>query len=187
VLKAKPLIEAERIVVMDLAKPQTLAERFDLAISLEVAEHLPAHAADGFVHLLCSLSNVVLFSAATPLQGGTEHLNEQWPEYWAQIFDRSSYQCYDILRPMLWEEEGIDPCYQQNSFLYVRAGAHPKLEEVLTCYPTFSPRGVPSRLIHPEKYRQVVLREERIGAKQALQRVPRALVNALHRRLPWLL
>ena len=51
--------------------------RFDLAVSLEVAEHLSAKRAPTFIHDLTSLSDVVFFSAAVPLQGGTNHINEQ--------------------------------------------------------------------------------------------------------------
>ena len=54
----------------DLAKPFSLGRVFDLAVSLEVAEHLPAECAPGFVECLTRLAPSVLFSAAIPFQGG---------------------------------------------------------------------------------------------------------------------
>jgi hypothetical protein len=72
---------------------------FDLAICMEVAEHLSARRAPAFVTELCSLSDFVLFSAAIPGQGGTNHVNEQWPEYWAAMFANNSFVCFDVLRP----------------------------------------------------------------------------------------
>jgi cyclopropane fatty-acyl-phospholipid synthase-like methyltransferase len=41
-------------------------EHYDVAVSMEVAEHLPKKIADEYVGLLAKLSNVVVFTAATP-------------------------------------------------------------------------------------------------------------------------
>jgi hypothetical protein len=62
---------------------------FDLAICLEVAEHLPPEAAEGFIDSLTRLAPVVLFSAAITFQVGNQHLNGQWPDYWATLFRRA--------------------------------------------------------------------------------------------------
>lgn len=83
-------IEPGRFVARDLTRPldlpQDVPQRFDLAVCLEVAEHLPSKRAAGFVATLTAVAGAVLFSAAVPHQGGTGHVNEQWPEYWAQLF-----------------------------------------------------------------------------------------------------
>lgn len=50
----------------DLTKPLHLNRRFDLALSLEVAEHLPKKSAEIFVDTLCKLSDTIIFSAAIP-------------------------------------------------------------------------------------------------------------------------
>jgi hypothetical protein len=63
--------------------------RYDLMLSLEVAEHLPANAGPSFVATLCALGDVVLFSAAIPHQGGVNHINETWPGYWNALFPRA--------------------------------------------------------------------------------------------------
>lgn len=60
---------------------------FDLALCIEVAEHLPPDRADYLVSLLCqTATKAVFFSAAQPGQGGTLHLNEQPREYWLEKF-----------------------------------------------------------------------------------------------------
>ena len=69
----------------DLSKPYADSKRFDLAICLEVAEHLPVNAADAIVESLTRLAPVVLFSAAIPHQGGVNHINEQWLDYWRDV------------------------------------------------------------------------------------------------------
>lgn len=66
---------------------------FDVAISLEVAEHISPNAGDSLVRLLCVKSKNIVFSAATPGQGGgVDHINEQPHEYWIERFNRSQYQ-----------------------------------------------------------------------------------------------
>jgi hypothetical protein len=93
---------------------------FDLAICMEVAEHLSAGRAPAFVRELCSLSDFVLFSAAIPGQGGTNHVNEQWPEYWAAMFANNSFVCFDVLRPCLWSREECKWWYIQNVLLFAK-------------------------------------------------------------------
>jgi len=96
------------------------AQSYDLAICLEVAEHLPAESAKGFVGFLAALSPHVLFSAAIPFQGGIGHLNEQWPEYWAELFDEQGYGVHDIIRPEIWNDSKIPFWYRQNTLYFSR-------------------------------------------------------------------
>lgn len=86
----------------------------DLAVSLEVAEHLPADAASGFVELLCGLAPVVLFSAAIPGQGGTGHLNEQWPAYWVDLFEQHGFGVSGAFRMLIWDDDRVENWYRQN-------------------------------------------------------------------------
>lgn len=74
----------------------------------------------GLVADLVSLAPVVLFSAAVPGQGGTGHINEQWPEYWAALFQSHGYECLDCIRPKIWRESRVDAWYKQNLLLFVR-------------------------------------------------------------------
>jgi hypothetical protein len=108
---------------VDLNEPifTTGAKRFDLAISLEVAEHLKPTSAKSFVESLTQFSDVVLFSAAYTQQLGSNHLNEQRHTYWAKIFSLFNYDPYDLFRPTVWGDKDISYWYQQNIFLYVRS------------------------------------------------------------------
>ena len=104
----------------DLAKPVHLPQRFDLAMSIEVAEHLPPSAAPAFVANLCRLSDAVVFGAAIPGQGGTWHVNERWPSYWTALFEAEGFEILDVLRPQVWYDQRVEWWYAQNTVMYVR-------------------------------------------------------------------
>lgn len=101
----------------DLTQPLDLGRKFDLCLCLEVAEHLPQEAAEILVQSLVCHSDYILFSAAIPGQGGQNHLNEQWPEYWEKLFNQYDFVFFDILRPLIWNESDVDFWYKQNLFL----------------------------------------------------------------------
>ena len=65
------LIPSERFIPADLTRGIPVDRQFDLAVCLEVAEHLPANCGDQLVDELARLGRAVLFSAAIPHQGGT--------------------------------------------------------------------------------------------------------------------
>jgi SAM-dependent methyltransferase len=113
-------IDAKEFHPMDLSGTLRWDHTYDLAMSLEVAEHLPASAADEFVHFLTSLAPVVLFSASIPGQGGTNHINEQWPDYWAARFEERGYRTLDYIRPRVWMNENVERWYAQNVILFAR-------------------------------------------------------------------
>lgn len=136
--------------VVDLRQPIRVRRRFDLAVSLEVAEHLPPGSAETFVRSLCRLSDAVLFSAAVPHQGGMRHLNEQWPAYWAALFSRCGFLPVDFLRRRIWQHPDVAWWYAQNVVLYASTSflkAHPRLQREQQ-----STGPVPDALIHPTRY-----------------------------------
>lgn len=105
---------------LDLCEDSFLEEKYDLAISVEVAEHLPEEFARPFIEKITHVSNIVLFSAAVPYQGGTNHVNEQWQSYWFKIFRDFGYMAIDYLRKRIWNEVNIKWWYRQNTILYVK-------------------------------------------------------------------
>lgn len=113
-------IPADRFVGHDLTRPIDLGRRFDLCLSLEVAEHLPPEHGAEFVRSLVNQSNSILFSAAVPGQGGLSHLNEQWPSYWIELFSNHGYHCHDVVRPVIWKDREIECCYRQNILLFLK-------------------------------------------------------------------
>lgn len=114
----------------DLEKPLAIDRTFDLVVSLEVAEHLHASAAEIFIHSLTQLGPVILFSAAIPFQGGVHHVNEQWPEYWVERFEQEGYVVIDCIRKKLWNNPEVSVWYAQNTFLFVRKTYLEKYEKL---------------------------------------------------------
>jgi len=143
------VIESDHFVTCDLSQGFDLNRRYDLVVSLEVAEHLPPASAESFVAALVRHAPVIVFSAAIPFQGGTAHLNEQWPSYWAGLFARHDYLAYDALRPVLWRDGQVAWWYRQNILLFAGAQArstHPALAAL-------SPvAGASLDQVHPDNY-----------------------------------
>lgn len=113
-------IPSVRYLARDLSRPFAFLRTFDLAISVEVAEHLPPAAAATYVASLARLAPVVLFSAATPNQGGEGHLNERWPTYWAAKFAACGFVATDPLRERIWADERVEWWYRQNVLVFAR-------------------------------------------------------------------
>lgn len=125
------VVAQEEFVKTDLEQPFNADQQFDLAISMEVAEHISETSASQFVKTLTQHAPVILFSAAIPLQGGKHHVNEQWPDYWRAKFAEEGYVIVDCVRPEIWEDKKVEMWYAQNSFLYVKKEKlkdYPKLE-----------------------------------------------------------
>jgi hypothetical protein len=116
---------------IDLNSPFTTDRRVDMAMSLEVAEHLKCESASSFIDALTNASDVILFGAAVKGQGGTGHINEQPQSYWGDAFHERHYSVVDILRPTLWSNTNIEFHYRQNAFLYIKNG-HPLLRHLLS-------------------------------------------------------
>jgi SAM-dependent methyltransferase len=100
--------------------PKLPQSHYDLVCSFEVAEHIPDQLADSLVEFMTSIGNVVVLGAAIPLQGGTRHINEQWPSYWAAKFEARGYKSCDFLRPVLWQNRNVLPWYRQNTVGYFK-------------------------------------------------------------------
>ena len=143
------LIPPETFLAKNLVEPFRLSRKYDLAMSLEVAEHLPPESADGFIESLICLSDAILFSAAIPFQGGTGHLNEQWKGYWVERFQQRGYIAIDCLRPRIWDNYSVEPWYSQNALLFIKS-------DCLQDYPQL-PSGSkdstpPLDIVHPRAY-----------------------------------
>jgi SAM-dependent methyltransferase len=64
---------------------------FDVCFCIEVAEHLPGRSATPLVDRLTELSDIVVFTAAPPGQGGSHHVNEQPQSYWEERFEARGF------------------------------------------------------------------------------------------------
>lgn len=143
-------IPAELFSPVDLEQPIRLNRQFDLAISLEVAEHLPRDSAGMFIDSLIALAPVVLFSAAIPGQGGTHHINEQWPDYWTRLFTERGYVVRDTLRKKIWQNDNVEWWYAQNILLFVRKDRLPQFPMLKS--EAGQEIGIPLSLVHPKQY-----------------------------------
>jgi hypothetical protein len=171
------LISTESFIASDLGHPVDLGRQFDLAQSLEVAEHLPASRAPGFVSDLCRHSDVVLFGAAPPGQGGENHINEQPYEYWQTLFEDEGYEAYDFVRPQVVNRKEVTPWHRYNPVLYVRGAAAHALPASIRS--TRIPTGTPVPDLSPALYRarKAVVRQLPSWATRALASARKGLAR----------
>jgi SAM-dependent methyltransferase len=120
-------IRRSKFLAFDLTQPLSLDREFDLVQSIEVAEHLPAAAADRFVDNIVRHGKLILFSAAIPGQGGSQHVNERHWEFWRDKFLARGYVLFDFLRPLVKDDRKLAFWYRHNVFLY----AHTSVVETL--------------------------------------------------------
>jgi SAM-dependent methyltransferase len=105
---------------LDLNKLDLPKEKYDLAMSLEVAEHLEVDAGENFVKFLTNSSDLILFGSAYKNQGGTNHINEQKHSYWANKFVSNGFLPFDFFREEFWNNDHVGFWYRQNIFLYIK-------------------------------------------------------------------
>ncbi len=155
-------------------------KKFDLAMSLEVAEHLKPEQAIPFINYLTSFSDTILFSAAYSGQGGTDHFNERPHSYWAKIFITNGYLPYDLFRSKVWENQEIEVWYRQNTFLYLKSNS--KYEKI------FKEKGIEPiselsqmNCIHPDLYQLRV--EESIKLSQSILKLRKLTIFGLIKRI----
>jgi 2-polyprenyl-3-methyl-5-hydroxy-6-metoxy-1,4-benzoquinol methylase len=94
-------------------------KKFDLAVCIEVGEHIYEKKSYKLIKSLTSSSDVIIFSAATLNQSGDAHINCQKHEYWYKLFFKFGYECVDFFRPFIWNNKNINNSYKQNCFLYL--------------------------------------------------------------------
>jgi len=144
------LIESSDYIQQDLQEPIDIASKFDLAICVEVAEHVPKDKSDILLNNVCQNSEVVLFSAALTGQGGTGHINEQPCSYWIQKFRTRGYLPVDFIRSFFWNEEQIEIWYRNNCILYMTSEA---LKQFKANIPPTLP---PTDIIHPQMLERIL-------------------------------
>ena len=171
-----PYVRAETLLIpvgdftaIDLSRKFDLGRRYDLVTCLEVAEHLPRSHSDTFISSLATHADLVLFSAATPGQGGENHINERPPSFWQGIFGNLGYEAYDAIRPVFRADNSVEPWYRFNTVLYANERARSSL-----------PASVAQTRVEPGRLREI----GDIGwraRKSVLRLLPTATVTALSR------
>ena len=175
------VIDDKEFIHHDLRAPSYCERRFDLALCMEVAEHLPKDTTGKFVAFLAQLSDHVLFSAAIPYQSGTGHINPQWQSYWVHEFGQLGFVAIDAVRPHVWRDPKVQFWYAQNALLFVRQEQVAKntgLQNFL------SGLSLPIDLVHPRCLLDVAREsEERLAAAQGLRHLLKNLPGAAHRAM----
>ena len=173
-------IEFHSIDLSSTTIENPINKKFDLAMSLEVAEHLKPEQAIPFVNYLIGFSDTILFSAAFSGQGGTDHVNERPHTYWAKVFISNGYLPYDLFRSKVWENQEIDVWYRQNTFLYLKKNS--KFEKI------FKEKGIEPiselslmNCIHPDLYQLRV--EETIKLSQSILKLRKFTITGLIKRI----
>jgi hypothetical protein len=153
-------IEPSEFCKKNLTSFFDLEKKYDLLISLEVAEHLPENAANTFIKSLTNHSDYILFSAAIPGQGGQYHINEQWPNYWNEKFIENGYEAYDILRNHFWNNKNVFWWYKQNMILYVKQNSGTMTN--------FKSNNYVSSIVHPDLYNKKTTKPKYLSNKERL-------------------
>lgn len=147
--KKSLFINEKNFISADLTKPISLSRAFDLVVSLEVGEHISKDLDELYFENIIRHGQIVYFSAAIPFQSGTNHVNEQWQDYWAQKFTKHDYVICDIIRPKFWNDDRIQTHYIQNGLVYIK-------KQLIDKYPNVHPYLVdinsPISVVHPKTF-----------------------------------
>jgi hypothetical protein len=128
VKSAAKSLEGFNLILHDISKYKKFNIKTDLAMSLEVAEHVPEKSSDTFVDMITECSDTIMFGAAFKDQPGTGHINCKYPREWGELFKDKGYKVFDLFRPELWGPNKGGFYYVQNTFLYT------KNEELITTF-----------------------------------------------------
>ncbi len=165
-------ISTNEFTEIDLEHRLEIHERYDLVLCLEVAEHLSEARAASLVNDLCKASDTVIFSAAVPGQGGQNHINEQWIDYWISKFEDNGFQFHDVLKSQWWENNNILWWYRQNMVVFSKKSIEFSAEVERS-------RNYLSHVIHPVLFTTITDFRE----KNAIKRHIRGLYKAILFRL----
>jgi hypothetical protein len=169
------LIPKDRFIAADFSRTiPELNRKFDLVSCIEVIEHIPDEQGKYLIGQMCSLSDMILFSAAVPWQGGTGHVNERRQSYWMEKFAKHGFVPYDLFRSAIWNDDSINVIYKQNMFLYVNQKAEKLLTKVLDEYRVIDVTRMD--IIHPNLY------EMRVSKLKQQQRRP-SITRRLYRKI----
>lgn len=128
--------------IRDLENGFDLNRRYDVAICLEVGEHLSPAAGPKLIESLVRHSDTVLFSAAIPGQGGHHHVNEKFLSYWAGLFEQHKFVPVDLIRRHIWHDQAILWWLRQNIIVFT---------STVTPLMQHDNRG-PVDIVHPDVY-----------------------------------
>ena len=95
---------------------ENIFPKTDLSLFLEVAEHLTEETAKKIIRYICKTSNMIIFSAAIPGQGGYNHMNEKPMNYWVAKLEDNEFYVFDVFREQLNSIKNL-PFYYCNNLI----------------------------------------------------------------------
>jgi SAM-dependent methyltransferase len=120
---------------IDLNNPASVEEflllqnkKFDLAICMEVAEHLNPVVSEALIASLTFAANAVVFSAAIPEQDGDGHINCQNRIFWHELFEKRNFFLQDSIRSEIRDNPNVGRWYALNTIAYVKSEEEPSKE-----------------------------------------------------------
>lgn len=118
------LIKKDNFILHDLRDPfrKSGLNKFDCCLCLEVAEHLQEQHSRTLVENLCRSSDIIIFTAAKPGQGGVGHVNLKPSIWWINIFKENNYfYDEDTTKSLVMEMsqiKNIHKWYVDNLFIF---------------------------------------------------------------------
>lgn len=104
-------------------------QKFDVAICMEVAEHLDPAVSKILIDSLTSAADVVIFSAAVPEQDGEGHINCRSRSFWHEQFEKNNFLLKDSIRSQIRNNEKVGRWYALNTVDYVRSAGNPSIKD----------------------------------------------------------
>jgi len=105
-----------QFVQLDFSKSYMNFEgKFGMCFCLYVIEYLPQARTSIFIKTLCNASDIIVFSTAYKMEN-----NHAKPlSYWAKLFSEQGFECFDIIRPYIWDNEQLDWSYRQGILVFI--------------------------------------------------------------------
>jgi hypothetical protein len=160
---------------IDLAGRVPAPEAFDLAMCLEVGEHLPESASSVLLRSICDHAPVVLFGAAIPRQGGYRHINERWQSYWAEAFQDRGYSRFDFIRSQIWDDPDVHFWYKQNLAVFVCDSRRDLSDRLQSAIVARGYAPMPLDVVHPDLFGPIS-EYDQIAFKPLLRKLAPALI-----------
>ena len=103
-------LKEDEVSFGDVTKDIPLTKKYDVAMSIEVAEHIPCSKSDTLVsNLVNATDNMIFFSAAGKGQGGLGHINcQDMVEFWYPKFMDRGWVLYPDSLSLLEKMNPVD-------------------------------------------------------------------------------
>lgn len=143
----------------------------DMILCIEVLEHFKEEVALRLHDFICNSTDLVLFSAAVPGQGGIGHINCRRHSYWHDKFSNRGFKYFDGFKSEIVHDQAIPFWLRQNLFIYYRDN----YSSYFKGRANYTPEGF--ELIHSG-----MLKNE-IGLKVIVKHMPSLLIKFISRKL----